>query len=169
MFLTILLRITFSSFIEKRDLLWALFNFVRTYWGFLWVYAKPFTGGSESDIKWWLCLLFKQRSTVASMMHRQETVECLRKFNARRKLKVSRDTKHTHTNAHRCAFSHVFLSAGCYPYNNVGVQELFRCVFSATLQTSGGKSRFITVLFAEGSFALLLSSLSVTFDPNLSP
>ncbi|CDQ91646.1 unnamed protein product, partial [Oncorhynchus mykiss] len=32
----------------------------------------------------WIC----QRSTVASMMHRQETVECLRKFNARRKLKV---------------------------------------------------------------------------------
>lgn len=31
----------------------------------------------------------QQRSTVASMMHRQETVECLRKFNARRKLKVS--------------------------------------------------------------------------------
>uniref|UniRef100_A0A8C2L1J8 calcium/calmodulin-dependent protein kinase n=1 Tax=Cyprinus carpio TaxID=7962 RepID=A0A8C2L1J8_CYPCA len=28
----------------------------------------------------WVC----QRSTVASMMHRQETVECLRKFNARR-------------------------------------------------------------------------------------
>uniref|UniRef100_A0A8C9MGL7 calcium/calmodulin-dependent protein kinase n=1 Tax=Serinus canaria TaxID=9135 RepID=A0A8C9MGL7_SERCA len=35
----------------------------------------------------WVC----QRSTVASMMHRQETVECLRKFNARRKLKLSRD------------------------------------------------------------------------------
>uniref|UniRef100_A0A803YIP2 calcium/calmodulin-dependent protein kinase n=1 Tax=Meleagris gallopavo TaxID=9103 RepID=A0A803YIP2_MELGA len=34
----------------------------------------------------WVC----QRSTVASMMHRQETVECLRKFNARRKLKVMR-------------------------------------------------------------------------------
>uniref|UniRef100_A0A3B4XZI8 calcium/calmodulin-dependent protein kinase n=1 Tax=Seriola lalandi dorsalis TaxID=1841481 RepID=A0A3B4XZI8_SERLL len=32
----------------------------------------------------WVC----HRSTVASMMHRQETVECLRKFNARRKLKV---------------------------------------------------------------------------------
>lgn len=30
----------------------------------------------------------QHRSTVASMMHRQETVECLRKFNARRKLKV---------------------------------------------------------------------------------
>uniref|UniRef100_A0A671QM91 calcium/calmodulin-dependent protein kinase n=1 Tax=Sinocyclocheilus anshuiensis TaxID=1608454 RepID=A0A671QM91_9TELE len=33
----------------------------------------------------WIC----QRSTVASMMHRQETVECLKKFNARRKLKTS--------------------------------------------------------------------------------
>uniref|UniRef100_A0A3Q1HBK5 calcium/calmodulin-dependent protein kinase n=1 Tax=Anabas testudineus TaxID=64144 RepID=A0A3Q1HBK5_ANATE len=33
----------------------------------------------------WVC----HRSTVASMMHRQETVECLRKFNARRKLKPS--------------------------------------------------------------------------------
>lgn len=31
----------------------------------------------------------QQRSTVASMMHRQETVECLKKFNARRKLKVN--------------------------------------------------------------------------------
>uniref|UniRef100_A0A668SJI6 calcium/calmodulin-dependent protein kinase n=1 Tax=Oreochromis aureus TaxID=47969 RepID=A0A668SJI6_OREAU len=42
----------------------------------------------------WVC----QRSTVASMMHRQETVECLRKFNARRKLKVSTNTvKHTYT------------------------------------------------------------------------
>ncbi|NXU65865.1 KCC2D kinase, partial [Horornis vulcanius] len=29
----------------------------------------------------------QQRSTVASMMHRQETVDCLKKFNARRKLK----------------------------------------------------------------------------------
>ncbi|XP_030920948.1 calcium/calmodulin-dependent protein kinase type II subunit beta [Geospiza fortis] len=31
----------------------------------------------------WVC----QRSTVASMMHRQETVECLKKFNAWKKLK----------------------------------------------------------------------------------
>lgn len=52
----------------------------------------------ESDTKWWFRLLLKQRSTVASMMHRQETVECLRKFNARRKLKVSVDTlQNTHT------------------------------------------------------------------------
>lgn len=40
----------------------------------------------------WFCFFFflvlQHRSTVASMMHRQETVECLRKFNARRKLKV---------------------------------------------------------------------------------
>uniref|UniRef100_A0A7N5ZXJ7 calcium/calmodulin-dependent protein kinase n=1 Tax=Anabas testudineus TaxID=64144 RepID=A0A7N5ZXJ7_ANATE len=35
----------------------------------------------------WIC----QRSTVASMMHRQETVECLKKFNARRKLKLVTD------------------------------------------------------------------------------
>uniref|UniRef100_A0A8B9JGK1 calcium/calmodulin-dependent protein kinase n=1 Tax=Astyanax mexicanus TaxID=7994 RepID=A0A8B9JGK1_ASTMX len=49
----------------------------------------------------WIC----QRSTVASMMHRQETVECLKKFNARRKLKVNtsphtstpyKQTHHTH-------------------------------------------------------------------------
>lgn len=39
----------------------------------------------------WLnsCFGLQHRSTVASMMHRQETVECLRKFNARRKLKVA--------------------------------------------------------------------------------
>lgn len=31
----------------------------------------------------------QHRSTVASCMHRQETVDCLKKFNARRKLKVT--------------------------------------------------------------------------------
>ena len=31
----------------------------------------------------WIC----QRERVASTLHRQETVECLKKFNARRKLK----------------------------------------------------------------------------------
>lgn len=34
-------------------------------------------------------LVFQQRERVASMVHRQETVDCLKKFNARRKLKVS--------------------------------------------------------------------------------
>ncbi|KAL2728974.1 calcium/calmodulin-dependent protein kinase type II alpha chain isoform X22 [Vespula squamosa] len=33
----------------------------------------------------WIC----QRERVASAVHRQETVDCLKKFNARRKLKVS--------------------------------------------------------------------------------
>lgn len=36
-----------------------------------------------------LLFLPQHRSTVASCMHRQETVDCLKKFNARRKLKVT--------------------------------------------------------------------------------
>ncbi|NXJ40450.1 KCC2B kinase, partial [Ciconia maguari] len=44
--------------------------------------AKRITA-SEALKHPWIC----QRSTVASMMHRQETVDCLKKFNARRKLK----------------------------------------------------------------------------------
>ena len=35
----------------------------------------------------------QQRERVASVVHRQETVDCLKKFNARRKLKV-RNTFH---------------------------------------------------------------------------
>uniref|UniRef100_A0A672G0E2 calcium/calmodulin-dependent protein kinase n=1 Tax=Salarias fasciatus TaxID=181472 RepID=A0A672G0E2_SALFA len=51
----------------------------------------------------WVC----QRSTVASMMHRQETVECLRKFNARRKLKVSFCTpKHASTHTSQTTVVH---------------------------------------------------------------
>uniref|UniRef100_A0A8D3E8N1 calcium/calmodulin-dependent protein kinase n=1 Tax=Scophthalmus maximus TaxID=52904 RepID=A0A8D3E8N1_SCOMX len=57
----------------------------------------------------WVC----QRSTVASMMHRQETVECLKKFNARRKLKgailttmlVSRNFSGKEGRAHPCILS----------------------------------------------------------------
>uniref|UniRef100_A0A8C3GTV1 calcium/calmodulin-dependent protein kinase n=1 Tax=Corvus moneduloides TaxID=1196302 RepID=A0A8C3GTV1_CORMO len=45
--------------------------------------AKRITA-SEALKHPWIC----QRSTVASMMHRQETVDCLKKFNARRKLKA---------------------------------------------------------------------------------
>uniref|UniRef100_A0A672I718 calcium/calmodulin-dependent protein kinase n=1 Tax=Salarias fasciatus TaxID=181472 RepID=A0A672I718_SALFA len=41
----------------------------------------------------WVC----QRSTVASMMHRQETVECLKKFNARRKLKPQTNSSRNST------------------------------------------------------------------------
>lgn len=36
-----------------------------------------------------VCFVFQQRERVASVVHRQETVDCLKKFNARRKLKVS--------------------------------------------------------------------------------
>ena len=32
--------------------------------------------------------MFQNRERVASVVHRQETVDCLKKFNARRKLKV---------------------------------------------------------------------------------
>uniref|UniRef100_A0A669Q6K0 calcium/calmodulin-dependent protein kinase n=1 Tax=Phasianus colchicus TaxID=9054 RepID=A0A669Q6K0_PHACC len=49
--------------------------------------AKRITA-SEALKHPWIC----QRSTVASMMHRQETVDCLKKFNARRKLKVRMKT-----------------------------------------------------------------------------
>uniref|UniRef100_A0A669D5L3 calcium/calmodulin-dependent protein kinase n=1 Tax=Oreochromis niloticus TaxID=8128 RepID=A0A669D5L3_ORENI len=48
----------------------------------------------------WVC----QRSTVASMMHRQETVECLKKFNARRKLKVIFTVFPCVTHILRCAY-----------------------------------------------------------------
>uniref|UniRef100_A0A3B3TEL2 calcium/calmodulin-dependent protein kinase n=1 Tax=Paramormyrops kingsleyae TaxID=1676925 RepID=A0A3B3TEL2_9TELE len=57
----------------------------------------------------WVC----QRSTVASMMHRQETVECLRKFNARRKLKVLSGTLHVESRA--CLL--VGLDTGCVTYS----------------------------------------------------
>ena len=40
---------------------------------------------------------FQQRERVAAVVHRQETVDCLKKFNARRKLKVRSDTKLTLT------------------------------------------------------------------------
>uniref|UniRef100_A0A8C5E2S1 calcium/calmodulin-dependent protein kinase n=1 Tax=Gouania willdenowi TaxID=441366 RepID=A0A8C5E2S1_GOUWI len=46
--------------------------------------AKRITAAEALKHPW-----ISHRSTVASCMHRQETVECLKKFNARRKLKVS--------------------------------------------------------------------------------
>lgn len=36
-----------------------------------------------------MIFFFQQRERVASVVHRQETVDCLKKFNARRKLKVT--------------------------------------------------------------------------------
>jgi len=51
----------------------------------------------------------QQRSTVASMMHRQETVECLKKFNARRKLKVCVELSFSlvYLSIHSDVFSHL--------------------------------------------------------------
>uniref|UniRef100_A0A4W5M0H1 calcium/calmodulin-dependent protein kinase n=1 Tax=Hucho hucho TaxID=62062 RepID=A0A4W5M0H1_9TELE len=46
--------------------------------------AKRITASEVLKHPW-----ISHRSTVASCMHRQETVECLKKFNARRKLKYS--------------------------------------------------------------------------------
>ena len=40
-----------------------------------------------SSVKCITLVIFQQRERVASVVHRQETVDCLKKFNARRKLK----------------------------------------------------------------------------------
>uniref|UniRef100_A0A3Q2W3D0 calcium/calmodulin-dependent protein kinase n=1 Tax=Haplochromis burtoni TaxID=8153 RepID=A0A3Q2W3D0_HAPBU len=69
----------------------------------------------------WIC----QRSTVASMMHRQETVECLKKFNARRKLKVGGGSERCTSKALKtracsscCDAPCPSLSSGCHPDND---------------------------------------------------
>lgn len=41
-------------------------------------------------------LYFQQRERVAAAVHRQETVDCLKKFNARRKLKVRNNDLGSH-------------------------------------------------------------------------
>ena len=57
---------------------------------FLWNNAaQKFEGFEYCDLKGeiYLVLCLQQRERVASLVHRQETVDCLKKFNARRKLK----------------------------------------------------------------------------------
>uniref|UniRef100_A0A8C8DV64 calcium/calmodulin-dependent protein kinase n=1 Tax=Oryzias sinensis TaxID=183150 RepID=A0A8C8DV64_9TELE len=78
----------------------------------------------------WVC----QRSTVASMMHRQETVECLRKFNARRKLKgailttmlVSRNFSvgRQHTSPAATTSTAAMAQEGTFAGGGAGSQEL---------------------------------------------
>lgn len=51
------------------------------YWNFFTHYHRRFTNNH-------VVVNFQQRERVASVVHRQETVDCLKKFNARRKLKV---------------------------------------------------------------------------------
>jgi len=43
---------------------------------------------NEEVTNQFMFVLLQQRERVASVVHRQETVDCLKKFNARRKLKV---------------------------------------------------------------------------------
>ena len=43
---------------------------------------------NEKVTNQFMFVLLQQRERVASVVHRQETVDCLKKFNARRKLKV---------------------------------------------------------------------------------
>uniref|UniRef100_A0A673WR65 Calcium/calmodulin-dependent protein kinase type II delta chain n=1 Tax=Salmo trutta TaxID=8032 RepID=A0A673WR65_SALTR len=90
----------------------------------------------------WIC----QRSTVASMMHRQETVECLRKFNARRKLKVREASTHS-------SFSHP--------------QGAILTTMLATRNFSGQMHLPTVVLFLSRCFSHCLS-LSLIFSISLS-
>uniref|UniRef100_A0A8C7LBE6 calcium/calmodulin-dependent protein kinase n=1 Tax=Oncorhynchus kisutch TaxID=8019 RepID=A0A8C7LBE6_ONCKI len=61
-----------------------------------------------------------QRSTVASMMHRQETVECLKKFNARRKLKGAVLTAMlvTRNFSGKCVYNHVCTQTHTHTHTN---------------------------------------------------
>uniref|UniRef100_A0A8B9KLY4 calcium/calmodulin-dependent protein kinase n=1 Tax=Astyanax mexicanus TaxID=7994 RepID=A0A8B9KLY4_ASTMX len=83
----------------------------------------------------WVC----QRSTVASMMHRQETVECLKKFNARRKLKVlGRQTTAPATVSAAAAAAAAASGTTRSPLFNTTV------VFSAQPQTNSTKNSIVT-------------------------
>ena len=54
-------------------------------------------------------VLLQQRERVASVVHRQETVDCLKKFNARRKLKVCRVTFHCYCLFYPCHWVLLYL------------------------------------------------------------
>uniref|UniRef100_A0A8C0GKA7 calcium/calmodulin-dependent protein kinase n=1 Tax=Chelonoidis abingdonii TaxID=106734 RepID=A0A8C0GKA7_CHEAB len=81
----------------------------------------------------WVC----QRSTVASMMHRQETVECLRKFNARRKLKGAILTTMLVSRNFSGKFS---LPSSHLPYFYVDLDELKQFVFLSQPQSNNKTS-----------------------------
>lgn len=53
---------------------------------YLWRHAAPITNDhSNASLT---SFLIQQRERYAATIHRQETVDCLKRFNARRKLKV---------------------------------------------------------------------------------
>uniref|UniRef100_A0A8P4GFT6 calcium/calmodulin-dependent protein kinase n=1 Tax=Dicentrarchus labrax TaxID=13489 RepID=A0A8P4GFT6_DICLA len=87
----------------------------------------------------WVC----QRSTVASMMHRQETVECLKKFNARRKLKVC---LHAHSLPHHplLTLSLMFLPSSLLNPAATKFADLLGSVRRGSGPTSDGEGRSCT-------------------------
>lgn len=78
-------RITASEALKHPWICVSEINLVKLY---IYIYIS-----FEKRFRWLtiVLLLFalQQRERVASVVHRQETVDCLKKFNARRKLKVS--------------------------------------------------------------------------------
>uniref|UniRef100_A0A3Q1ARJ3 calcium/calmodulin-dependent protein kinase n=1 Tax=Amphiprion ocellaris TaxID=80972 RepID=A0A3Q1ARJ3_AMPOC len=86
----------------------------------------------------WVC----QRSTVASMMHRQETVECLKKFNARRKLKT------ISVSALVCYFYLHYTAFTLYPPTSPPADGspvlMERFVFPAKPQTNSTRNSIVT-------------------------
>lgn len=77
-------------------------------------------------IEWCSLVPFRpqQRERVASVVHRQETVDCLKKFNARRKLKVS-SMLATVIDWQLTRFDPI-RHTGCHPDNNAGDTQLFQ-------------------------------------------
>ncbi|MBN3318497.1 KCC2A kinase, partial [Atractosteus spatula] len=72
--------------------------------------AKRITAAEALKHPW-----ISHRSTVASCMHRQETVDCLKKFNARRKLKGAILTTMLATRNFSVVLdAHSFLAASCH-------------------------------------------------------
>uniref|UniRef100_A0A673XCZ0 calcium/calmodulin-dependent protein kinase n=1 Tax=Salmo trutta TaxID=8032 RepID=A0A673XCZ0_SALTR len=76
-----------------------------------------------------------QRSTVASMMHRQETVECLKKFNARRKLKPNSTRNSTVTSPKGTPSAALVHSS--FIYHSISL-----CLYSALFSICLCQSRF---------------------------
>uniref|UniRef100_A0A7M4F1F9 calcium/calmodulin-dependent protein kinase n=1 Tax=Crocodylus porosus TaxID=8502 RepID=A0A7M4F1F9_CROPO len=69
------------------------------------------------------------RATVASCMHRQETVDCLKKFNARRKLKVISGSQLREPSGKcRCGFVSCRALTCCafFPFKTVRKQEIIK-------------------------------------------
>ncbi|NWY17282.1 KCC2B kinase, partial [Aphelocoma coerulescens] len=102
--------------------------------------AKRITA-SEALKHPWIC----QRSTVASMMHRQETVDCLKKFNARRKLKGAILTTMLATRNFSGIYRYLSIDVVCRDIDTVPTVSSKACLFlfSAYLQINN-KTNVVT-------------------------